>query len=67
MKMNEGPVDRVIRVILGIALFYIGYFVVGGVWGIVLDVLGVIAFATGVLGFCLLYRVFGNFTTAKKS
>jgi DUF2892 family protein len=67
MKMNEGPIDRVIRVILGIALFYVGYFVVGGTWGIVLDVVGIIVVVTGATGFCLLYRVLGNFTTARKS
>ena len=65
MKMNEGTVDRVVRVVLGIALLYIGYFVVGGFWGIVLDVLGVIALVTGLVGFCLLYRLFGNFSTKK--
>lgn len=65
MKMNEGPVDRVIRVLLGIALLYIGYFVVGGTWGIVLDVLGVVAVVTGLTGFCLLYRLFGSFSTKK--
>ncbi|HEY5549431.1 MAG TPA: DUF2892 domain-containing protein [Coriobacteriia bacterium] len=65
MKLNEGTADRVIRVALGVALFYIGYFVVGGTWGIVLDVLGVVALVTGLTGFCLLYRLFGNFSTKK--
>ena len=65
MKTNEGPIDRIIRVILGIALAYIGY-TVGGVWGIVLYVVAAISLVTGLTGFCLLYKLFGNFNTAKK-
>jgi hypothetical protein len=33
--------------------------------GIVLDVLGVIAVVTAATGFCLLYRLFGDFSTKK--
>jgi hypothetical protein len=66
MKVNEGTIDRVIRVVLGVVLLYVGIMVVGGAWGIVLDVLGVIALVTGVTGFCLLYKLFGSFSTAKK-
>ncbi len=67
MKMNEGAIDRVIRVLLGVALVYIGYTLGGGVWSVVLYVLGAIALVTGFTGFCLLYRLFGNFSTAKKA
>jgi len=66
MKMNEGTIDRVVRIVLGVVLLYIGIMVVGGVWGIVLDVIGAVALITGATGFCLLYRLFGDFTTAKK-
>jgi hypothetical protein len=65
MKVNEGTVDRVIRVILGIALAYIGYTLGGGVWSIVLYVLAAVAIVTGFTGFCLLYKLFGNFSTKK--
>ncbi len=67
MKVNEGPVDRIIRAALGIALLALGVFVVRGTLGIVLDVLGVIALVTGAVGFCLLYKIFSNFSTAKKA
>jgi hypothetical protein len=66
MKVNEGTADRVIRIVAGALLLYIGFFVLGGAWGIVLDVLGVIALVTGATGFCLLYRLFGDFSTAHK-
>jgi len=66
MKMNEGTIDRVVRIVLGVVLLYIGIMVVGGAWGIVLDVIGAVALITGATGFCLLYKLFGDFTTAKK-
>ncbi|HEY5277203.1 MAG TPA: DUF2892 domain-containing protein [Coriobacteriia bacterium] len=64
MKVNEGTIDRVVRVILGVALAYIGY-LTGGVWGIVLYVLAAVALVTGFTGFCLLYKLFGDFSTKK--
>jgi hypothetical protein len=67
MKINEGPIDRIVRVALGVALLALGIFVVRGTLGIVLDVVGAIALVTGVTGFCLLYRLFGDFTTVKKN
>jgi hypothetical protein len=67
MKVNEGTIDRVIRVALGVALIYIGWFTMGNsTLGIVLDVLGVVALFTGITGFCLLYKLLGNFSTTKK-
>jgi hypothetical protein len=67
MKMNEGTIDRVIRVVLGVVLLYVGFAVLAGTTlGIVLDVLGAIALVTGVTGFCALYKLFGSFSTAKK-
>jgi len=66
MKLNEGTFDRVIRVVLGVVLLYLGIMSVAGIWGIVLDVLGAIALITGVVGFCPLYKLFGNLSTAKK-
>lgn len=66
MKMNEGTIDRVIRIVLGVVLLYVGFFVLAGTTlGVVLDVLGVVALATGISGFCLLYKLFGNFSTKK--
>lgn len=66
MKVNEGTIDRVIRAILGVVLLYVGFFILAGTTlGIVLDVLGVIAVVTAATGFCLLYRLFGDFSTKK--
>ena len=67
MKVNEGTLDRVIRVIFGVVLLGIGILVVKGTVGIVLDVIGAVLLITGVVGFCLLYRLFGDFNTKGKA
>ncbi len=66
MKQNENTTDRAIRLIVGVVLLIIGllYFS-GSVFGVVLDVLGAIALITGATGFCLLYKIFGDFSTKK--
>lgn len=58
MKTNESNLDRIIRVIAGIALlaFYFTNTVTGGL-GIVFVVLGALLLITGVVGFCPLYAL----------
>lgn len=50
---NVGPVDRVIRVILGVAI--LAYFAFGtwSAWGF----LGILLVATGLVGYCPLYSL----------
>ena len=55
MKRNVGTIDRIIRIVLGIALIagtltgYIGW------WGWI----GVVPLATGLMSSCLLYSLLG--------
>ncbi|RPH62863.1 MAG: DUF2892 domain-containing protein [Chloroflexi bacterium] len=66
MKVNESNVDRIIRVVVGIVLLYLGFGgVLGGVLAIVADIFGVIMLLTGAIGFCPLYTLF-KFSTLKK-
>jgi uncharacterized membrane protein HdeD (DUF308 family) len=69
MKKNEGTVDRVIRVILGIILIGLGVYFQSS-WGmvamIVLIVLGLAALITGIIGYCGLYKIF-KISTIKKN
>jgi hypothetical protein len=56
--MNEGTVDRVIRVVAGIALLALGWGeVVTGTLGTVFKVLGFVPLITGLVGWCPLYAV----------
>ena len=60
MKINESNLDRILRVVGGVALAVVGFGgVVGGVGGIIVGVLGVVLVATGAIGFCPLYALFG--------
>jgi uncharacterized membrane protein len=63
---NLSPLDRVVRVVLGIALLGIGVFVVRGVVGVVVDLVGAVLIFSGVMGFCHIYKVCG-LSTAKKA
>jgi hypothetical protein len=60
-KVNEGPADRAIRVVVGLALLAVALLVVGlgSALGVVLLVAGAALTITGALGFCGLYRVLG--------
>jgi Inner membrane protein YgaP-like, transmembrane domain len=55
MKSNVGGIDRIMRIVVGLAL--IGLTLAGqiGVWGWI----GVVPLATGLFGFCPLYLPFG--------
>lgn len=55
MKTNEGTVDRILRIVLGLGLLSIVFIGPQTMWGF----LGLVPLLTGVLGFCPLYRVFG--------
>lgn len=59
--MNVGMIDRVIRVIVGIALISIVFIGPQTPWGWI----GVIPLATGLIGWCPGYALFGLRTNKK--
>jgi hypothetical protein len=62
-KRNEGTLDRIVRVALGMVLLPAGIFWLGGLQGTVLSLLatglGVMGLITGLTGVCPLYIPFG--------
>lgn len=60
MSANVGTIDRIVRVIIGIALivFALGYIAPGTSWAWV-GWIGVVPLLTAVLGTCPLYSVIG--------
>ena len=54
----QGTVGRILRVVLGLALIYVGLAVVGGTPGIVVAIIGLLPIAMGVWGPCLLSFIF---------
>lgn len=70
MYVNESPLDRVIRLVLGSALILFGLFGLSGTAGTAAAVIGGVLVFTAVTGFCALYKVFGictNDCTAGKA
>lgn len=55
MKTNTGAVDRVVRVMIGLVLLALTVAGPHMLWGL----LGLIPLATGAVGFCPLYALFG--------
>jgi hypothetical protein len=57
--LNESVFDRVIRLVLGLALVALIFTVLTGIWQIVAGVVAAILVLTGIVGFCPLYGLFG--------
>ncbi len=54
-QKNVGTIDRVLRIVIGIALIALAYLGKIGVWGYI----GVIPLATGLMSNCMLYSLLG--------
>ncbi len=63
---NEGSIDRIIRIVLGLALIAIGFFVLGSTAGAIVGIIGSIPLLTGLVGWCPLYHLF-KFSTRPSS
>jgi type IV secretory pathway TrbD component len=68
MLRNESLVDRAIRAVIGVIAAVVAFSVgAGSGLGIVLLLVAVILLVTAAVGFCPLYRVFGNLSTVRKN
>ena len=63
MKVNEGTIDRTLRVVAGLALIAWATMFGGPVWAWI----GIVPLATGALGNCPLYSLIGINTCPLKS
>ena len=61
--MNEGGIDRAIRVVVGLGLIALAATHVVGVWGYI----GVVPLITGAIGVCPAYSILGLNTCPLKS
>jgi hypothetical protein len=62
MKVNEGTIDRVLRVAVGLVLIGLAAAGTVGVWGYI----GVVPLLTGLVGICPAYSIFGISTCPMK-
>lgn len=60
MKMNEGKVDRILRVVFGVLILSLVFVGPQTPWGWI----GLVPILTGLVGFCPLYMLLG-FNTCK--
>jgi hypothetical protein len=67
MKVNQGSIDRAIRLVVAGVLIGVGLGVVRGPGGIAMAVVGVIPLLTGLSGFCPLYVLLGIDTSRRSS
>jgi len=67
MKSNVGGIDKVIRIVVGLAILSLVFILEGNArwWGLI----GIVPLATGLFNFCPAYAIFGLSTCApeKKS
>ena len=65
MKPNVGMVDKVARIIVGLALLGLMFVLEGNLrW---LGLIGIVPLATALIGYCPLYSVLGLSTCAAKT
>lgn len=57
--VNTGAIDRAVRLLVGVTLLFVGFSFFTGALQVITLVLGLIMLATGTVGICPLYRVFG--------
>lgn len=62
MALNEGTLDRIVRVVVGLVLFAL-VFVGPKTW---LGLIGLVPLVTGLVGVCPLYRLIGIRTCPAK-
>ena len=62
MSRNEGAVDRILRIVFGLALLSLIFIGPKTMWGLV----GLIPLLTGLAGYCPLYQVLGFSTCPMK-
>ena len=55
MKMNEGKIDRIVRIVVGLGLLSLVFVGPQTRWGLV----GIVPLVTGAIGFCPMYKIFG--------
>jgi hypothetical protein len=55
MKTNEGPIDRVFRLVVGVGILSLAFVGPKTPWAY----LGILPLATGIVGMCPLYALLG--------
>jgi hypothetical protein len=65
-RQNESALDRVIRLVIGVALGILVFTTLTGAWQIVAAIVAAVMLLTGAVGFCPLYALFRISTKSTK-
>ena len=57
--VNEAGWDRLVRVVLGVALLVVGFGIMDGAAGVIVGIVALVPLLTGLSGWCPLYSVLG--------
>lgn len=57
-KFMASGLGRGLRIVAGLALIAVGIFMMEGIWGIVVAVVGVVPFLAGLFDVCLIGKLF---------
>ncbi len=60
-KKNVGNIDRILRIVIGVALIALFATKQIGIWGLI----GIVPLATGLMSSCMLYTLLGINTNKK--
>jgi len=63
MKTNTGNIERILRIIIGLALIVLTVMGTLPAWGYI----GIVPLATGLMGWCPAYAIFGISTCKTKT
>ena len=59
-RFMSSNIGRLLRIVGGLALIGVGFWVVGGTWGFLLTVVGLVPLLAGLLKFCVFAPLFGG-------
>jgi len=66
LRQNVGSIDRLIRMTAGVIALLVGTTMPSGAVQTIIQVVGIVALATGAFGYCGLYSLLGISTLQKK-
>jgi hypothetical protein len=58
-KFMSSTVGRIVRIIAGLALIWLGFIAMGGTAGLIVGIIGIVPLAAGLLDVCLFAPLFG--------
>lgn len=67
VRFMSGPVGRAIRIIAGLALIIAGFFIIGGVSGTIIGIIGLLPLIAGGANLCFLGPLLGGHLSGQQN